>query len=585
MGEIYSKLGQIEHSLQYYKEALENFGKEYDESEKAVILMGLGSVLSNKGKVDEALDFFNQSLKVFEAENDENNKAKVLQLIGRAYNRRNELDKAISFYEQSYEIFSQDEFNVSREKANCINELGGIYLKLKNYHKAFTYFSNSLTIADKSQDPLSKADPLVYIGLIHYQQKDLVKANEFFSKGFELLASRQDPFDILNTFEEFYQIDKNLAFEHALNSAFGLLWIFTKYSEIIESNTSITAQFWKILKTASQNWWEEIFDNKDAIFNSIYGDKKGVTHRFRETSVESSKKGETSQFESNWLLKQLIKATQEPLTNDSIVNMLFGANDLLIPDAEDLSMLRDVQADLEPIWFVELPLLLRHSDAYLKIRLNNRIKRFGRLIGYPLLDKVGASIKTIKITFETQWLQRYIIDHIFVPNSQYEYEAYEINPANTWLTDVYIMDLGENLKKFSQLELTYRIELELDFKDENGNNVSIKTTNKRMVIPVYRENNFEQFQNFMANNNASLAVFIALFAVFFDFVDLLANFWDYPAMLSDWWQTPGHLIQYIAQWFPIYILFGIILVGVTIIPISLWGNRKKNISKLREKIN
>ena len=586
LGEIYSKMGQIEHSITYYEEALKNF-VEYDESEKATILMGLGNVLSNRGKIDKALEFFDQSLQIFTKIGDANNKAKVLQLMGKTFNRKNELDKAISYYEQSYTIFNEDEFNISRERATCINELGSIHLKLKNYTKAYEYFTDALKILDKSQDSLSKAEPLVYIGLIHYQKKDLNKANEFFSKGFELLASRQDPFDILNMFEEFYQIDENLAFEHAIKSPFGLLWVFTKYNELIESNQPISAHLWVILKKATQNWWNEIFENRETIFNNLYGDKKITRHRFRERDDHTS--GQTdqpvSQFENNWLLKQLIKATQEPLTNDSIVNMLVGSNDLLTPEDEDLSILRDVQADLEPDWFVELPLHLRHSDSYLKIRLNNRIKRFGRLIGYPLLNKSGGSIRTIRIFFETQWLQRYVIDHIFVPNSQYEYESYEINQANTWLTDVYIMDLGENAQKFSQIELTYRIELELETKDEQGNNISFKTTNKRLIIPIYRKNNFENVQKFMANNNAALAIFIALFAVFFDFFDLLANFWDFPSIFTSWFEHPSTFIVYLIQWiFPILFILGF-LVGIATIPVYLWGRRKKNTKLLREKIN
>ncbi len=587
LGETYSKLGQIEHSLQYYEEALSNFGGLYDETEKAVILMGLGNVLSNKGKIEKAIEFFDQSLEIFEKSNDEINKAKVLQLMGRAYNRKNDLDKAITYYDKSFSIFAKDEFNISREKATCINELGSIHLKLKNYEKAFNYFTDSLRILDKSQDSLSKAEPLVYIGLIHYQQKDLSKANEFFSKGFELLANRQDPFDILNMFEEFYQIDKKLAFEHAVNSPFGLLWIFTKYNELIESNHNISANFWSILRRSTQNWWNEIFENRESIFNSIYGDKKITRHRFREKGEDTPTYSDSnlSQFETNWLLKQLIKSTQEPLTNDTIVNMLLGSNDLITPEEDDLSILRDVQADLEPIWFVELPLHLKHTDTYLKIRLNNRIKRFGRLIGYPLLNKSGGSIRTIRITFETQWLQRYVIDHIFVPNSQYEYESYEINPANTWLTDVYIMDLGENVQKFSQLELTYRIELELDTKDDQGNNIGFKTTNKRVIIPIYRKNNFERVQKFMANNSAALAIVIALTAVFFDFVDLFANFYDYPTILTQWFGQPHLFILYLAQWLPITALFIGLLVGITTIPVYLWGKSKKNENKLREKIN
>ena len=508
-------------------------------------------------------------------------------MIGRAYNRKNDLEKAISYYEQSYNIFAQDEFNISREKATCINELGSIHLKLQNYEKAFDYFTDALKILDKSQDSLSKAEPLVYIGLIHYQKKDLKKANEFFAKGFELLANRQDPFDILNMFEEFYQIDSKLAFEHALNSPFGLLWLFTKYNEIIESNQNISAKFWKILERATQNWWEEIFENRESIFNNLYGDKKATRHRFRERNEEKTSQvsDELSQFESNWLLKQLIKATQEPLTNDTIVNMLLGSNDLITPDEDDLSVLRDVQADLEPNWFVELPLFLKHDDIYLKIRLNNRIKRFGRLIGYPLLNKNGGSIRTIRITFETQWLQRYVIDHIFVPNSQYEYESYEINPANTWLTDVYIMDLGENVQKFSQLELTYRIELELDNKDEQGKAISFKTTNKRLIIPIYRKNNFERVQKYAANNNAALAIFIALFAVFFDFFDLLANFWDFPSIFTSWFEQPHTFLIYIYQWIiPILFIVGF-LVGIATIPVYTWGKRKKNTRLLKEKIN
>jgi tetratricopeptide (TPR) repeat protein len=582
LGEFYSKLGQIEHSLQYYEEALENFDQEFVESEKAIILMGLGSVLSNKGKIEKALEFFNQSLLILNKTDDQNNKAKVYQLIGRTYNRMGDLEQSISYYEKSFNIFAKDEFNISREKAITINELGSIHLKLKNYDKAYEYFTKSINILDKSQDNLLKAEPLINIGLINYQKNEPEKSKEFFSKGFELLASRQDPFDILNMFEEFFQIDKNLAFEYSLNSPFGLLWVFTKYNEIIESNHLVSADFWRILKRATHNWWEDINDNREAIINSIWGDKTAKKHRFRDSDESKNPVSEASQFETNWLLKQLIKVTQEPLTNDTIVNMLVGANDLLMGgDSEESSLLRDVQSDLEPNWFVELPLNLTHNDKYLKIRLNNRIKRFGRLIGYPLLTKIGGSIKTIKITFETQWLQRYVIDHLFVPNSQYEYESYEINPANTWLTDVYIMDLGENVKKFNQVELTYKIELELETKNDEGKPISIKSTNKRLVIPIYRKNNFEGVEKFLANNSNALAIMIALVSFGMSIFDITANWVNYPEVIFSWFANPVLFSQDLAQ-LPFYILFFILLFFLITGPIYLWGKRKKKDSKYHD---
>ncbi|MHA2366792.1 MAG: hypothetical protein ACXAC7_22770, partial [Candidatus Hodarchaeales archaeon] len=375
-----------------------------------------------------------------------------------------------------------------------------------------------------------------------------------------------------NKFNEFIEVDFKLALENALKSSYGLLWMFTKYNEIIESNKNINAIFWSSLIKATEFWWRRVFKDREMIIS--YQSKPTTLSKYRKRRLESKdifEEKEISPFIANWRLFQLLKATQNQLTSETIVNMLLGANDLVTDIDNNYENLRDIQTDLEPLWFVELPLKLAHGEKYLKIRLNNRIIREGKLFGYPLLEKSLTSIKDVKITFETQWLQRFVIDHIFVPNNQWEYENYEINPTNTWLSDIYIMDLSDHSKKQKQVELTYKLEFSLESDSQSEETVEFRSTNRRLIIPIYRKNNFERLERFIVTNSNALAIFLAVVSLFASVFDISGNFINYSGLNIEKFLT------------------NIILIGISMlilaIPGVIWGRKERDKAQRKENIS
>lgn len=558
LGNVYANQGQVEAALAEYQAAL----KLSDESTQPEILIGLGNVMANKGLLTEAITHFESALATYSKTSDTAGIARTYQYIGRVYTKTESLNKALSAFINALER-ETDESN----QAKIINEIGVIYLRLGKLDVARNKFEQSLNLFDQDPDPLAKAEPLVNVGLILFQEGDQDRAQEFLAKGVGLLAQRSNPFDILNAFDEVAVVDRRLAFGLALKQPLGLLWLFSRYENLTDSNQPIDGLFWATLVEGTRRWWEDIFANRELIQNF---DPDSLVSRFRKRRVEGTADTTLSDqlpvYLTNWRLNQLHKSTQREMTNETVLNMLFGVNDLNSDKNNNYEKLRDEENHLDPYWFVEVPLFLEHGERYLKIRLNNRVRRSDRLWGYPLLTQQLTSVHTIKVTLETQWLQRLVADHLFVPNNQWEYENYEVNPANTWLSDIYVMDLGENTKTNHQVELTYKIELNF----ASGEEVVVKTTNKRLNIPIYRKNNFQRLERFFATHNNALAILIATVSLVAAVFDISGNFIDYGAL------TLQALFISVSS-----VLLTIVLM---VTPLYVWGRRKKHKESFEESV-
>ncbi|MFW9997887.1 MAG: tetratricopeptide repeat protein, partial [Candidatus Odinarchaeota archaeon] len=431
------------------------------------------------------------------------------------FKRMEDYPKALKHFENSLKIYRKNPDKAdSLDKAKTMNEIGSIYYKLQEYKKAQEYFIESLSILEKFGDPSTEAEALITRGLIYSYKNDFHAANRCFTQGLDILLEITKPFDFINFLEEIFVANHELAYKLSLKSPYGLLWLFGKHNEYLDSNRYINGELWFALVKATETWWAGVFKE----IKSEFGGRFTAFSTIESSEKDDQQPGEKkviSLYKSDWLLNQRLMMTQKHLTTETLVNMLVGVNDLDTDRANDYKKLRDLQADLAPYWFCEFPLKVEHGEKYLKIRLNNRVRRGEELLGYPQIDKDHSpSIKGITLELETQWQQKAVIDHFFVPKNETEYNNYELNPFNTLLSDIYTVELGDRSKQEDQIELTYKIEFYCEA--ETGNETlqeTVKTTSHRLIIPIHRKNYLQRIEKYRLNHDNALAVLLAVFSM------------------------------------------------------------------------
>jgi tetratricopeptide (TPR) repeat protein len=550
IGNIYLTKGLPNSSIEYYEKGLELLEDNEDFLGKATILTGLGNSYRSKGELVRALEMYIQSLSLYEKSSNPMDEASTLFFLGETYFIKGQFDVALEKYERAMHIFDQSQNSIDKarvltgignvhriqgsvmesidryleaielfegrdapEKAHTLKNIAEAYIIQKQYDEAVKYIIQSIAILKKSPNPLNMAIPLNKLGKVYYARGETEKAFHFCAQAAELFVTSPNPLDIYKPLDEIYHHEPRKAISLALSSPLGINWYLNTTNQIIADGNPITADNWFNLWSASGNWWDDI------------------------ASKVSNENLSSSIYYRNWRIKFLLEEVQRNITSETTLNYLFGANDIETNKRRNYKELRNVQELLNPMWIVEIPTKLLHGERYLKIRLNNLIKRKGEFTSYPSINKQkNPAIARIRLNIETQWLQQLKVDHIFYPNSEIEHKSFQLNPENTWLKDVVIMDLGENLKKENNLELLYSIEI---YYDKNSFLADVKTTSKRITIPVIRTNNFQELEKFKENHANSLAVFIALWSIFFatlpyliDYNTLLFSNFNFPKFLA-----------------------------------------------------
>ncbi|MHA2249153.1 MAG: tetratricopeptide repeat protein [Candidatus Kariarchaeaceae archaeon] len=569
IGNIYLSKGQPNRSIKNFQKGLDLFERHPDFLGSATVLTGLGNSYRSKGELDRALEMYLQTLDLYEKSSNPMDEASTLYFIGETYFIKQQFDVALEKYERALNIYDQSLNTVDKarvltgignvyriqdnlkeaiaryldalvlfedrdhpEKAYTLKNIAEAYIIKEEYDEAKKHIKEAMGLLKNSPNPLDMAIPLNKLGKIYYALGDHKAAFALCAQAAELFGQSPNPLDIFKPLQEIYRFEPKKAVSLALSSPLGINWYLKTMNQYIADSFPLTCDHWYNLWLASSNWWDDVKSNvsKDTLTSGIY--------------------------ERNWRIKFLLEETQRNITSATTLNYLFGANDITADKIGNYRELRNVHEQLNPMWFVEIPSRLAHGERYLKIRLNNLIKSKGEFTSYPTVEKSEhPAVARIKLNLETQWLQKITIDHIFYPNSEIEHKSYQLDPKNAWLKDVVIMDLGTNLKGEDNLELLYSIEI---YFDPNSTFPDIKTTSKRITIPVIRTNNFQELEKFKENHANSLAVFIALWSIFFatlpyliDYNNLLFSDFNFLSLL-----TYGSIILSVGIFFILLLLRG-----------------------------
>lgn len=484
LGRNYTSIGDFERAAYHFQKEIEVIKVQKGDTLEVSVL--LANAFIDTEDFDKALDLLLKARSEFVSRNNKADLADVLNNLATAYVGLGKEKQAMKHYKEALDLAK--EINDSELEQRILGNLGLRYYYKSKYIKALQYFRpvKEFFAADElSGDYLRSLSNIAgcYVGL---NKKN--KAKELYIEAIHLAQRLTDHTEMGVPLNGFIELDPELALLEALNHPFGQNFILEIIDHRLNNDLSVEGIFWRFANRASVQWWMSLIQ------------------------------GVSDSYQNSWRLAQRITNVSKSTTDETLLNFLMGSNDLRISNK------MDEQRDLAPLWFVELPLFVKHDEKHLKIRLNNAIFSNDRYKGYPMFKDgkiVRHKVKRCIITLESQWLQKFERDHIFSPNTKEEMEKFEHDPENTWLSDIYVWDLGNHVKREELLELQFKIELY--FRDDIAK-PDVQTTNKRMIIPIYRENQYQnlekkrlQYTNFLTVLIAVSSVIMSILSTFYSF--------------------------------------------------------------------
>jgi len=176
-------LGRLDEALNYANSVRNNFIDSEELTPQ--FLNTLGAIHHLKGNLGYAIEYYHQTKHLLSAKlNFSNEMGKVVYNIGLIYFQQGEIERSLKEIESSYQIFDSTE-NMGG-KGRILNMLGMLHEELGNTTKMFEYYSLSLQIKEREQNPSQIAVTLLNLGLAYLQEANEEEANKIQKKLNEL---------------------------------------------------------------------------------------------------------------------------------------------------------------------------------------------------------------------------------------------------------------------------------------------------------------------------------------------------------------------------------------------------------------
>ena len=464
----------------------------------------IGDYYREIGNYEDSLYYFQKSLKY--VMNDDYPKENFvdrggcLNSIGNVYFESKKYKDAMKYYVLANQELPNDIL--------ILNGISNAYLEMKKKNKAIETFEEILPlIKNKKKDEFDNlSEPALILknyGIILFM-KDREKALTLVKQSFDFYSDSRvnNPFDIKILLDELFDLDSKFTLDLAIQSIYGIIWLYSKIMERKIDNLEIIG-FWDKMKDGSISFWNLMEQQK-------------------------------SDYSDNWKIKQILEEIKSNLSQEYLLNYLLGLNEInekekvgkrtwnifrwiFNRDEGDSKWdLRDEEEEIPSKWFIEFPRFILHEQDYLKIRVNNLIKINEKNNGFLVLNSDNIPeyypIERVRFKIETNWLKTYEFDNKFKPNTQNEFESSKKDEL-VWLKDVFSINLEENQKKKKNLE--FKVFAEVYLKSHSK---PIEISTNYFSIPIIRRNKIQDIDRIIRNNNNLLTIIFALSTLLFSIV-------------------------------------------------------------------
>jgi len=180
-GRLLERIGNINYSLQQYKQARDAYNRSLDIACEIGDQRGEGNALSNLGNVyfavgdaQKAIEYYEQALVIARDIGDRQGEGVGLGNLGNAYAALDDARKAIEYYEQALVI--DREINDQQGECADLGNLGDEWRKLGEMDKARAYCEEGLRLALGTRNPLQTTQLAWQLSSVYADSGDLAAA-------------------------------------------------------------------------------------------------------------------------------------------------------------------------------------------------------------------------------------------------------------------------------------------------------------------------------------------------------------------------------------------------------------------------
>ncbi len=177
IGSIYHELGDIPHALDCYNKSLKLNEKINNKVGMATTLNNIAAIYNDQKEFDKVIENNEKSLKLYTAANDKDGIALALNNIGVAYFNKGKLEIALTFYIKSFKIWK--ELKDARSVAGAYESMAIVYKLTHNSDSAMHYFKKCLKLRRKIDDKGGMVISLNNIGGVFLDLKDCKLASAY----------------------------------------------------------------------------------------------------------------------------------------------------------------------------------------------------------------------------------------------------------------------------------------------------------------------------------------------------------------------------------------------------------------------
>jgi len=168
-----------------------------DDTYKARILIYKGAYeLNNKGNIEESIKIINQAWAIAKKINNDRIFAMLKNIRANCYFNEGEYVKAFVLYTEALQYFER--VNDKKYIAIVYNNLGIIFMNLKQTHKAIEYFNKSLNI-NEIEDSYIKLSILSNLGACYYNLKSYTVSTNYLYEALKGFSELRDSIGIIKS--------------------------------------------------------------------------------------------------------------------------------------------------------------------------------------------------------------------------------------------------------------------------------------------------------------------------------------------------------------------------------------------------
>lgn len=176
LGEVAYGFGNLQSSIEYYRQALPLWRELHDRQGQALTLLNFGYTYSDLGEMREALDFFDQAYSLWASVDNRRGEALTLSALGRLQSRLGESQKALNSFEKALQLIER--LGDPIWKAATLTGMAYIYQGLGDNELALKNYNEALVLFRAGKNVPGEANTLYDIAGVYYSSKDYEKALE-----------------------------------------------------------------------------------------------------------------------------------------------------------------------------------------------------------------------------------------------------------------------------------------------------------------------------------------------------------------------------------------------------------------------